>query len=114
MLKCFYINLVIQISSGRKIKRNFGKSKFKCFENRLGDVRRTSWGRHGSTSQGPPLNVRLGRPLDVISGCPLDIRSGLPRDGQIESLGDVLGTLKMDVLRTSLGPMFAGWELSNV
>ena len=38
-----------------------------------------------------------------------DVRSGRPRDGQIESLGDVLGTLEGDVLGTSWGPIFASW-----
>ena len=68
----------------------------------LGDVLRTSWGRPESASQGRPLNVRLGRPLDVISE--------RPRDGQIGPLGDVLGMLVGDVLETSWGPIFAGWE----
>ena len=40
------------------------------------------------------MNVRLGLLLDVISGCPHDVRLGRPRDGQIGSLGDVLGTLE--------------------
>ena len=44
-----------------------------------------SWWRPESTSQGLPFNVRFGYPLDVISG--------RPQDDQIESLGDVLGTL---------------------
>ena len=34
----------------------------------------------------------------------------VPRDGQIGSLGEVLGTLEGDVLGTSWGPTFAGWE----
>ena len=70
---------------------------------------KSSMGRPESTSQGRPLNVRLRRPLDVISGRPQDVRLGRPRDGQIGSLGDVLGTLEWDVLRTSWGPIFAGW-----
>ena len=48
------------------------------------NLQRTSWERPISTSQGRPLEVRLGFPLDVILG-------GL-QDGQVESLGDVLGT----------------------
>ena len=48
-------------------------------------------GSHFRTSQ----DVRLGRPWDL--------RLGFPRDGQIGSLGDVLGT--------SGGPIFAGWAV---
>ena len=78
-----------------------------------------SWERLESTSQrrsfnvrlglpldvisGRPLDVRLGRPLDIRLGRPWDVRSGCPRDGQIESLGDVLRTLERDVLGTSSG-----------
>ena len=58
------------------------------------------------------MNVRLRRSLDVISGRPQDVRLGRPRDvrsersrdGQIGSLGNVLGT--------SWGPIFAGWAMS--
>ena len=39
--------------------------------------------------------------MDVISRGPQDIRLARPRDGQIVSLGDVLGTLYRDVLRIS-------------
>ena len=42
-------------------------------------------------------------------GRPWKFRSGRPRDGQIGSLGDFLGTLEGDVLRTSWGPIFASW-----
>ena len=79
-----------------------------CFQGHLGDVLRTTWGRPESTSQGRPLDVRLGRPLEVISRRPQDVSSRRPQDSQIESLGDVLGTLVGD-LRTSWGPMFANW-----
>ena len=75
---------------------------------------RTSWGRFESPSQGRPLNVSLRRPLYVISGPPQDVRSGRPRDGQIGPLGDVLGKLERDVLGTSRGPIFAGWEASTL
>ena len=92
--------MVNQISSERKVKRNFGTSKFEYSEGPLGDVLRTSWGRPESTCQGRPLNVRLGSPQDV--------RWRSPRDGQIGFLGDVLVTLEGDVLGTSLGPIFAG------
>ena len=51
-----------------------------------------SWGRSESTSQGRPMNVRLGHPLDVISRRLEDVGSGCPRDGQIESLGEILET----------------------
>ena len=40
------------------------------------------------------MNVRLGRPLGVISGRPQDVKLGRSHDGQIGSLGDVLGTLE--------------------
>ena len=45
-----------------------------CFEDPLGDVLKTSWGRPKSTSQERPLNVRLRRPLDFIPGRPQDVR----------------------------------------
>ena len=59
---------------------------------------------------GTPLNVRLGHPLDVISSRPQDIRLARawdvrperPRDGQIGSLGKVLGTLEGAVLGTNI------------
>ena len=48
-------------------------------------------------------DVRLGRPRDVSLGhC---------QAGQIGSLEDVLGTLEWDVIRTSWGRIFAGWDL---
>ena len=34
---------------------------------------------------------------------------GRPWDGQIGSLGEVLGKLEGDVLGTSLGPIFSSW-----
>ena len=62
------------------------------------NVLRTSWGPPKSTSQGRPLDVRSRRPLDVISRH--------PRNGQIGSLGNVLGTLEgerpQDVLGTNI------------
>ena len=72
------MDLINRISAERKVKRNFGTSKFECFEGPLEDVLRTSWGRPESIFQERPLNVRLGRPLDVISGCLQDVRSGRP------------------------------------
>ena len=65
----------------------------------LEDIQRTSWGRSASVPYRRPLNVRLGRPLDVVTGShqdvrsehPLDVRSGRSQDGQLRSLGDVLG-----------------------
>ena len=56
------------------------------------------------------MNVRLERPVGIISGRPQDVRLRHPQDGQIGSLRDVLGRLEGDVLRTSWGPIFAGWE----
>ena len=106
MLKCFYIDLVIQISSERNVKKNFETSLFECFEGPLGDILRTSWRRPESISQGRPLKVTLGRPQGI--------RLERPRTGQIESLEDVLGTLELDVLGTPWGPIFAGWVISTI
>ena len=50
----------------------------------------------------PGMSLRLRRPLDVISGRPQDVRLGRPRDGQIGSLGNILETLKGDVLGTNI------------
>ena len=47
------------------------------------------------------MDSGLGRPLEVISRHPLD--------GQIGSLGVVLGTLDWEVLETFWGPISAGW-----
>ena len=76
-----------------------------CFEGPPRGILRTSWRRPGSTSQGCSLNVRLGRPQDV--------RSRRPWDGQIGSLGGVLGKLEEDLLGTSWGPIFVSWEKCN-
>ena len=107
-MNCFYIHLVNRIRSKRKVKRNLETSNRwphivpkACFQGRLGDVLRTSWGH--------PLDFRLGRPQDVISRRSQDFRSGRPRDGQAGSLGDILETLERDVLGTSWVLMFAGW-----
>ena len=71
------------------------------------------------------MKVRLERPLDVISrrplevrlGRPQDVRSGRPQDRQIGTspgpsnrILRALRTLEGDVLGTSWGPIFAGWE----
>ena len=94
--------MVNRISSERKVKRkHFGTSKFEYSKGALEDVLRTSWGRPESTSQGRSLNVRLGRILNVISVLPQDVRLGRPQDGQIGSLGDVLGMLEGDVRGTN-------------
>ena len=90
--------------SERKIKRNFGTSKFEYSEGPLGDVLRTSWEGTESTFQGRPLNVRLRHPQDD--------RSRRPEDGQIRSLWNVLVTLDRDVLGTSWGPIFPDWVVS--
>ena len=121
------------ISSERKIKRNLETSSNRWphivpktrFQGRLGDVLWTSLGRPKTFSQGRPLyvrwgrrlDVRLGRPQEVVSRRPQDVKSERPRevssecpqDGQIGSLGDVLGMLEGDVLGTSWGPVFAFW-----
>ena len=39
-----------------------------------------------------------------------EVSSGRPRDGQIGSLGDVQGVLAGNVVGTSWGQIFAGWE----
>ena len=52
--------------------------------------------RHIRTSQGR----QMGRPWDV--------KSGRLRDGQIGSLGVILGKLGWTVIGTSWGPIFAG------
>ena len=91
-----------------------------CFQGPLGDVLRTSLGHPETTSQGHLLDVRLERPLNLRLGCSLDVisrrsqddRLERPQDGQIGSLGDALETLEGDVLRTSWGPIFAGWDVS--
>ena len=102
------IDLVNWISSKRKGNRNFGTSNWwphffpkTCFEGPLVDVLRTSWGCPESsqdsgdeTSQESPLKVKLE----------------CPQDGQVGSLGDVVGTVGRDVLRTSWGPIFGSWE----
>ena len=105
------------ISSKRKLKINLGTPNRwphivpkTCFQGRLGDVLRTSWGRPETTSQGRPLEVRLGRPQDVRSRRPQDVSSVYPRDGQIGSLGDLLWMLERNVLGTSWGPVFAGCD----
>ena len=49
-----------------------------------------------------------------MSGRPQDVRLERLRDSQIGPLGDVLGTLEGDVLRTSWGPIFAGWEAAII
>ena len=56
------------------------------------------------------MNVISGRHQDISLGHPQNVRLGRPRDGQIESLGDVLGMLERDVLGTSWGPIFADWN----
>ena len=116
------------VSSKRKVKRKLGTSNRwshivpkTCFQGRLRDVLRTSWGRPETISQGRPLGGRLGHPQDVISrypqdvglGRPQDVRSRRPRDGQIGSLGDVLWTLEGDVFGTYWGPIFADWVHSS-
>ena len=82
-----------------------------CFKGPLRDVQIMSWGLPESTCQGRALNVKLGCSLNVISGRLLDVRLRHPQDGQIGSLGDVMGTLEGDVLGTSWGPIFAGWVI---
>ena len=112
ILNCLYIGLVNRISSERKVKRTLGTSNRwphifpqMCFQGCLGDILRTSWGHPESVPPGRILDVRLGRSLDVISRCPQVVSLGRPWDGQIGSLGDVLGTFEGD----AQGPLFAGW-----
>ena len=68
-----------------------------CFEGPLGDV----LGTFRINYQLRPLKARLR---------PREVRSGRPWDGQIGSLWDVVWTMEGDVLITSWGPIFAGWE----
>ena len=87
-----------------------------CFQDRLGEVLRTSWGRPETTSQGSPLDVRLerlldvrlGRPQDVISRLPLDVNWGRLWDGQIGSLGG----RPWEVGGGCWGPTFVDWVVS--
>ena len=72
-----------------------------------------SWERAQQSSQVRLLNVRLGPPRDFTSGRSQDVSLGRPPDDQIESLGDVLGTLEGDVLGTSCGQIFASWVMSS-
>ena len=81
------------MSSERKVKRNFGTSKFEYSEGPVGDVLE----RLEDVSNHPNLEVRLERSLDAISGRPQDFRSWRPRD----------------VLRISWGPIYAGWDFDN-
>ena len=48
----------------------------------------------------------LGRQIRTSPGRQI----GMFQDGQIRSLGDVLGTLEGDDIGTSLGPIFADWN----
>ena len=71
------------------------RSERKVLDIQVWVLSRSSRGRPESTSQGRPLNVRLRR----------------PRDGQIGSLGDVLGTLEGDVLGTNICRLGCHWNL---
>ena len=63
---------------------------------------------------GRPHDVILRRPQDVESRRPQDVSSERPWDGQIGSLEDVLGMLERDVLGTSWGLIFAGWDVVHI
>ena len=78
------LELVNRISSERKVKK-----RFRC---------------HFRTSK---------KKSGVISGRPQDVRLGRSREGQIGTLGDVLGTLEGNVFETSWGPIFAVWVRSE-
>ena len=54
------------------------------------------------------------RPQDVRLKRPSNVKSELSRDSQIESLGDVLVTLKGDVLGISGRPIFVGWVYTPI
>lgn len=58
---------------------------------------------------GRPWDVKFERLWDIRSRRPQDIRWESSRDGQIGYLEDLLRTFEMDVLGTSLRPIFAGW-----
>ena len=113
--------MVNRISSAGKVKRLLGTPKRwphifprTCFQDRLGDVLRTSSERPESISLRLPLDIRLGTPLDVISRRPQDVKLGGPwvvnsrrlQDGHIGSLGNVLGEGR---LGTFWRPIFATW-----
>ena len=91
MLKCFYIDLVDRISSERNIKKIWDIQIWVLWSP-LGDVLRTFCRRPKSTSCWCPLNFRLWCPLNFVFRRLLDVRSGRPWDGQIGSLGDIVGT----------------------
>ena len=70
---------------------------------RLGDVLRWS-------SKDPNVRHLQGTFRGPLGDQCKNVSSVRPRDAQIGSLGDVLGTLEGDVLGTSWGPIFVGWE----
>ena len=98
--------MVNRISWQKKVKRNLGTS------NRRPHIVfwRSSKGRLRPSFMERLWEVNLGRPHIVRLGRPQDVRSGHPCDDQISSLGDVLGKLQGEVLGTSWGPTFAGWD----
>ena len=91
---------VLWRSSKGRSENVLGTSRINLLRKSLERQIRTSPGHHFRT------------PQDIILGRSRDIRSGCPRDGQIGSLGDVLGTLEGDVFGTSWWPIFAGWVTS--
>ena len=93
--------------SERKIKINFGTSKFEVL---LADVLRMFWGRLESASQGHLLNVRLGRPQDNRSRGLQRVRSGRVQDSQIGSSGTCWGCLRWTSLQRPAHQFLpAGW-----
>ena len=79
---------------------------------------RSSKGRPGNVLETSRINLpgtSLGCQIKTSPRCyfelPQGISLGRPRDGQIGSLGDVLGTLEKGVLGTSWGPKIVGWVI---
>ena len=109
-LECWNaFRLVNRINSERKVKQNLDIKVWVLWrssrghpENVLGTSQINfpgkSHGRHFRTSPGHQFGTSPER------------QTGTFRDGQIESLGDVLGMLERDVLGTSWGPIFADWN----
>ena len=69
----------------------------------------TSLQRQIRTSTGCHFRMSPGRQMRR----PRDVRLGSPWDGQMGSLREALGMLEGDDLRTSWGPIFAGWVVST-
>ena len=91
----------------KQMSHNLRKTPFKC---PMKDFLKTSSkGFHCKVDLRHLWHVKLEHGQYIRSRHPRNFKFGFRWDGQIESLGDVLGTLEGDVHRTSTGPIFAGW-----